>query len=104
MGEEMAGWDRTSICDSSEALSHRIKYREPFRLRVGHAGAWFDLDQPTAAWAWSTACERRSCRGTEIALVAWSPDDLRRLGMLFRLLVDDFGNHVEAAVDVEASA
>ncbi len=36
--------------------------------------------------------------------MAWSPDDLRRLGMLFRLLVDDFGNHVEAAVDVEASA
>ncbi|MGW1626785.1 MarR family winged helix-turn-helix transcriptional regulator [Streptomyces sp. NPDC002172] len=38
-------------------------------------------------------------RGMEVALAAWSPEDLRQLAVLFHRMVDDFVANAEAEVD-----
>ncbi|WP_407564681.1 MarR family winged helix-turn-helix transcriptional regulator [Streptomyces sp. 184] len=37
-----------------------------------------------------------SCRGMQVALEEWSPEDLRRLAELFHRMVDDFVAHADA--------
>ncbi|MET7733226.1 MarR family transcriptional regulator [Streptomyces sp. NPDC005402] len=41
-----------------------------------------------------------SCRGVELALADWAPDDLDRLAVLFRRLVHDFVAHAETPLPV----
>ncbi|WP_046508380.1 MarR family winged helix-turn-helix transcriptional regulator [Streptomyces odonnellii] len=37
-----------------------------------------------------------SCRAMQVALAAWSPEDLRQLATLFNRMVDDFITHADA--------
>jgi DNA-binding MarR family transcriptional regulator len=54
-----------------------------------------------------TAVERireASRRGMHMALLGWSPDDLRRLAALFHRMVDDFATRAEMPVDMGPSS
>ncbi len=42
-------------------------------------------------------------QGMELALAAWSPEELRQLSVLFHRLVDDFVTHAESELRVRPS-
>ena len=76
---EKAGYVRR-VPDPDDRRAQRIELTEPGRAAVARI-------------------REASCRGMQLALGDWSPQDLRRLATLFRRMVDDF---VASAADYDA--